>query len=297
VSHDQPHAHGRLDVGDDQTLHWEAYGNPDGAPAVVLHGGPGSGCTPEQRRWFDAARHRVVLFDQRGCGRSTPSAADPATSLAPITTDHMVADVERLRAHLGFDRWLVLGTSWGSTLALAYAQRHPDRVRALVLAPVTMTRRSEIDWLYDGVARFLPAEHERFRAGIEGDLVAAYAERLHDPDAAVRQHAADEFSRWELAVVGALPWPGRWASPAFRYGRARIVTHVFRHGAWLDDGALLRDPGIPGVLVHGRLDLGSPLATAWELACAWPDGELVVVEDAGHSTGLDAAILAATGRL
>jgi proline iminopeptidase len=299
----EPFAHGRLDAGGGQSLYWEAGGNPAGIPAVVLHGGPGSGYSAEHRRFFDPARYRVLLLDQRGCGRSTPSASDPATPLEPITTAHMVADVERLRAQLEIDRWVVLGTSWGATLALAYAERHPRRVAALVLAAVTMTRRSEIDWLYRGVARFLPAEFERFRAGRDGDLVEAYARLLDDPDPAVRQRAADEWSRWELATVGADPWPSRWASPAFRLGRARIVTHVFRHGAWLDEGALLRDAGalagIPGVMIHGRLDLGSPLVTAWELARAWPDGELVVVEGAGHGAdepGMAAAIVAATGR-
>jgi proline iminopeptidase len=300
----EPFAHGRLDAGDGQSLYWEACGSPAGAPAVVLHGGPGSGCTPEHRRFFDPARYRVVLFDQRGCGRSTPHAGDPATSLAPITTAAMVADVERLRAHLGIERWLVFGTSWGATLALAYAEQHPDRVAALILAAVTTTRRSEIEWLYRGVARFFPAEFERFRAGRDGDLVDAYARELNDPDPAVRRSAADAWSRWELAVVGAEPWPPGWESPAFRLGRARIVTHVFRHGAWLEEGALLRGAGalggIPGVMVHGRLDLGSPLATARELARAWPDGELVVVDGAGHGateTAMAAAIVAATDRL
>jgi proline iminopeptidase len=300
----EPFAQGRLDTGDGQSLYWEASGNPAGVPAVVLHGGPGSGSTPAHRRLFDPARYRVVQLDQRGSGRSTPHAGDPATSLGPITTAAMVADVERLRVHLAIDRWLVFGTSWGATLGLAYAQRHPDRVSALVLAAVTMTRRAEIDWLYRGVARFFPAEFERFRAGCDGDLVEAYARRLNDPDPAARAEAADAWSRWELAVAGADPWPPGWASPAFRLGRARIVTHVFRHGAWLEEGALLRGAGaltgIPGVMVHGRLDLGSPLATAWELARAWPDGELVVVDGAGHGAGepgMAAAIVAATERL
>jgi proline iminopeptidase len=300
----EPFAHGRLDVGDGQSLYWEACGDPAGTPAVVLHGGPGSGCTTEHRRYLDPARYRAVLFDQRGCGRSTPHASDPATSLAPITTRHMVADIERLRAHLEIDRWLVLGTSWGATLALAYAERHPARVSALVLAAVTMTRRSEIGWLYHGVAPHFPAAFERFRAGHEGDLVDAYARLLEDPDPATRAHAADEWSRWELAVVGAAPWPPGWESPAFRLGRARIVTHVFRHGAWLEDDELLRGAGalagIPGVMVHGRDDLSSRLTTAQELARAWPDGELVTVADAGHGVGepgMAAAVVAATDRL
>jgi proline iminopeptidase len=299
----EPFRSGRLDAGDGQSLYWEACGTAAATPAVVLHGGPGSGCTPEHRRFFDPARYSVVLLDQRGCGRSTPPASDPGTSLAPITTAAMVADLERLRAHLGIDRWLVFGTSWGATLALAYAERYPQRVAALVLAAVTTTRRSEIDWLYRGVARFLPAEYERFRAGRDGDLVEVYARLLHDPDPAVRAAAADAWSRWELAVVGADPWPPGWGSPAFRLGRARIVTHVFRHAAWLEDDALLRGAaalaGIPGVMVHGRLDLGSPLTTAWELAAAWPDGELQVVDGAGHGAGepgMAAAVVAATDR-
>jgi proline iminopeptidase len=295
---------GRLAVGDGHELHWEVHGPAGGVPCVVLHGGPGSGAGPPWRTLFDPERYRVVLFDQRGCGRSTPHAGDPATSLAPITTAAMVGDIERLRAHLGIDRWLVFGTSWGATLALAYAERHPDRVAALVLAAVTTTRRSELDWLYGGVARFLPAEFARFRGELDGDLVEAYAQLLHDPDPAVRAGAADAWSRWELAVVGADPWPPGWESAAFRFGRARIVTHVFRHAAWLEDDELLRGAGalagIPGVLVHGRHDLGSPLVTAWELARAWPDGELVVVDGAGHGAaepGMAAAVVAATNWL
>ncbi len=206
----EPFAHGWLDAGG-QRLYWEQCGTPHGRPALMLHGGPGSGCTAEHRRSFDPARYRAVLLDQRGCGRSTPQASDPATPLAPITTDAMIADVERLRAHLGIERWLVLGTSWGATLALAYAERHPERVAALVLAAVTMTRRHEIDWLYHGVARFLPAEFEAFRAGHDGDLVEMYARLLDDP--ATRAQAADAFSRWELAVVGVDPWPPRRAVP------------------------------------------------------------------------------------
>jgi proline iminopeptidase len=297
----EPFAHGRLDVGDGQRLYWEACGNPGGTPAVVLHGGPGSGCTPAFRRFFDPARYLAVLFDQRGCGRSTPHASDLATALEPITTPAMVADIERLRAHLAIDRWLVLGSSWGSTLALAYAERHPERVSALVLAPPTLTRRSDIDWLYAGVAPHFPAAFERFRAGLDGDLVEAYARLLEDPKTCTR--AADEWSRWELAVVEAEPWPPGWESPAFRLARARIVTHVFRHGAWLEDDELLRGAGalagIPGVMVHGRNDLGSRLATSQELATAWPDGELVIVDEAGHGAGepgMAAAIVAATNR-
>jgi proline iminopeptidase len=247
-----------------------------------------------------------VLYDQRGAGRSTPSAGDPATSLAANTTWHLVADIERLREHLGVERWLLLGVSWGVTLALAYAEAHPERVSELVLVGVGLTRRADIDWLYHGVARLYPAEYERFRAGAPGadDLVDAYHRLLHDPDPRVRSKAADDWSAWELAVMSTEPdppWPEQWRDPAFRYARARLVTHYFRHAAWLEEGALLRDAGalrgIPGTMVHGRLDLGTPLASAWELARAWPDGELVVVEDAGHSaTAMADAVVAATAR-
>jgi proline iminopeptidase len=302
----EPFAHGRLDVGDGQRIYWEASGNPAGKPALFLHGGPGSGCTADQRRFFDPAAYRIVLFDQRGCGRSTPSAVDPATDLAVNTTWHLVADVERLRAHLGVERWLLAGVSWGVTLALAYAEARPERVSELVLVGVTLTRRADLDWLYRGAAPLFPAEYERFRAGAAGDddPIEAYHRLLHDPDPDVRARAADDFSAWELALMATEPdpaWPQAWRDPDFRYARARIVTHYFRHAAWLDEGALLQGAGalagIPGTMIHGRLDLGSPLEAAWELARAWPDGELVVVEGAGHSaTAMADHVAAATAR-
>jgi len=273
---------------------------------VVLHGGPGSGCTPGLRRLFDPRAYRIVLFDQRGAGRSVPHAGDPATSLAAITTEHLVADLERLREHLGVDRWLLYGLSWASTLALAYAERHPARATALVLAPVTMTRRADLDWLYRDVRRFFPEAWERFAAGVPegdrgGDLVEGYARLLEHPDAGVRERAARDSCAWEDAVAGGAP-DGRYADARFRMGFAHIVTHVFRHGAWLEEGELLREAprlaGIPGVLVAGRLDLGGPPAAAWELARGWPGSELVVVEDAGHSwTALQGQIVAATDAL
>jgi proline iminopeptidase len=305
----EPFADGRLDVGDGQRVHWEVSGSPAGKPALFLHGGPGSGCIAEQRRFFDPAAYRIVLFDQRGCGRSTPSAGDPATDLAVNTTWHLVSDIERLRVHLHVESWLVMGISWGATLALAYAEAHPERVTELVLAGVTMTRRTELDWFYRVVAPLFPAAWEQFRAGVpagerEADLIEAYHRLLHDPDPRVRARAADDWSAWELAVMSGDAEPARpeeWRSPVFRYGRARLVTHYFRHAAWLDKDALLRDAGrlagIRGAMIHGRLDLGAPLATAWELARAWPDGELVVVDGAGHSaTGMADEVVAATSR-
>jgi proline iminopeptidase len=309
----EPHDHGMLDVGDGNLVHWEVCGSPGGKPALVLHGGPGSGCSTGLRRYFDPAAYRVVLFDQRGCGRSTPHASDPGTDLSVNTTGHLLADIELLRRHLDIERWLVLGFSWGSTLGLAYAERHPRRVTELVLAGVTTTRQSEIDWLYRGVAPLFPEQWARFRAGAGAlaaggdlDLVEAYHRLLEDPDPAVRARAAKDWSDWEWGLTSVDPRarPGpRWSQPAFQVGRARIVTHYFRHNAWLEDGILLREAGalagIPGVMVQGRLDLQSPLVTAWELARAWPDGELVLVSGAGHSAtdpGMGEALVDAIDR-
>jgi proline iminopeptidase len=307
----EPDDHGLLDVGDGNRVYWETRGNPAGRPAVVVHGGPGSGLEGSTGRSFDHDRYRIVLFDQRGCGRSTPHASDPATDLAVNTTEHLLRDMELLREHLGIDRWLLHGGSWGSTLSLAYAERHPERVSALVIPSVTTGRRSEIDWLYRGVGRFFPAEWERFRAGVpederDGDLLAAYARLTEAPDPDVRARATNDWLAWEDAVVSQEPQGVRDAysnrPPRAQLAFVRICAHYFSHGAWLEEGALLRDAhrlaGIPGVLIHGRLDLGSPLGTAWELAQAWPDAELVVVEDAGH-TGSDAmrqAVRAALAR-
>jgi proline iminopeptidase len=202
----EPCYQGTLEVGDANLVYWEVCGNPDGKPALVLHGGPGSGASPEFRRYFDPSAYRVVLFDQRGCGRSTPHASDPGTDLSVNTTDHLLADMELLRRHLDVDRWLVLGFSWGSTLGLAYAERHPQRVSELVLVGVTTTRRSEIDWLYRGVAPLFPEQWARFRAGVpagerDGDLVEAYHRLLEHPDPSVRVSAAKDWSDWDWALT------------------------------------------------------------------------------------------------
>jgi proline iminopeptidase len=306
----EPYDHGMLDVGDGQSLYWETCGNPAGKPAVVLHGGPGSGCVPGRRRYFDPAAYRIVLFDQRGAGRSLPHASDRAVSLAANTTRHLIADMEALREFLGIDRWLVWGISWGSTLALAYAEQDPQRVSEIVLHSVTMTRPADIDWLYHGAGRFFPEEWARFRAAAgtavkgDGDLVAAYYRLLGDPDQAVAEQAALDWCAWEDAVVsledGWQPNP-RYADPRFRMAFARIVTHYFHHHAWIEDNALLRHAGrlsgIPGVLAHGRLDLGGPPVTAWDLAQAWPDAELHLVAG-GHTggPGMDGILIAATDR-
>ena len=289
----EPYDHGMLDVRDGNLVYWETCGNPDGKPALVVHGGPGSGCGTGERRYFDPERYRIVLFDQRGCGRSTPHASDPATDMSVNTTEHLLADMERLREHLGIERWLLFGGSWGSTLILAYAERYPERVSEIVISGVTISRRSDIDWLYYGVGRFFPDAWERFRAGIPesdwDDVVAGYARLMEDPDPDVRARAAVEWLTWEDAVISQEPQgAGAYSDrpPAAQLAFVRICAHYFSHGAWLEEGQLLRDAdrlaGIPGVLVHGRMDMGSPLRTAWEVARAWPDARLVVIDDSGH---------------
>ncbi|MEV6011793.1 prolyl aminopeptidase [Streptomyces sp. NPDC051976] len=289
-----PYDEGMLDVGDGNRVHWEVCGDPAGKPAVVVHGGPGSGCTPGMRQFFDPARYRVVLFDQRGCGRSTPHAADPSTDLRHNTTEHLIADMERLRTHLGIDRWLLMGGSWGSTLILAYAQRYPERVSEIVINGVTTTRRREIDWLYRGVSRFFPEEWARFRDAVpedgRDDLPAAYARLVSDPDPAVRAKATDDWCAWEDAVLSlephGSPHPYGDRPTRARLAMVRITTHYFSHAAWLPESALLhhapRLTGIPGALFHGRLDLSSPLDTAVSLTRAWPDAHLTLVGNTGH---------------
>lgn len=306
----EPHDIGMLDVGDGQRVYWEVSGNPAGKPAVVLHGGPGSGCTPGGRRWFDPSAYRVVQFDQRGCGRSTPSVSDPATDLTANTTDHLIGDIERLREHLHIERWLVRGGSWGVTLGLAYAERFPERVSELILFSVTMTRPPDVHWLYHEAGRFFPAEWARFRAGVpaaerDGDLVAAYNRLLNEhPDPAVRAQAAKDWCDWEDAVVsledGWTPNP-RYDDPAFRMTFARLCAHYFSHAAWLGSDELLANAhslaGIPGVLLHGRFDIGGPPDVAWLLAQAWPGAELRFFR-AGHGGDdeMRGQLIAATDR-
>jgi proline iminopeptidase len=292
----EPHERGLLDVGDGNLVYWEARGNPAGKPALVVHGGPGSSCEGSTGRSFDPKRYRILLFDQRGCGRSTPHASLPSTDMSVNTTEHLLADMERLREHVAIEGWLLHGGSWGSTLILAYAERHPERVSAIVIPSVTTSRRSEIDWLYRGVGRFFPEEWERFRHGVpeaerDGDLLAAYARLMEHPDAHVRAKAASDWLAWEDAVISQEPHgtPNMYSDrpPAAQLAFVRICAHYFSHAAWLEEGVLLREAhrlaGIPGVLIHGRLDLGAPLTTAWELARAWPDATLHVVDDSGHT--------------
>lgn len=302
---------GRLDVGDGHALYWETCGDPDGKPALVLHGGPGSGCTPWHRRLFDPERYRIVLYDQRSCGRSTPHASIPDVDLSTNTTHHLVADIERLRDHLAVERWLVLGGSWGSTLALAYAEAHPERVTGLILFGVTAGLRREFDWVFRGglAARF-PVQWRRLRAAVEserdGDVVEAVHRLLFDADPAVRERAAYEWCLWESAIP---EWPPsntllpRFRDPAYALGFSRIVTHYVRHDAWLEDGVLLDGTtalvATPTLLIDGRHD-PQTTATAEELALRLPLAQRVVVENASHSASnphIASELVRATNRL
>jgi proline iminopeptidase len=303
----EPYDAGTLDVGDGHRLYWESCGNPDGKPAVVLHGGPGSGCTNGLRRFFNPEKYRVVLFDQRGCGRSRPLASDPAADLGTNTTQHLIGDIEKLRRHLGIESWLVFGLSWGSTLGLAYSELYPERVSEIVLCAIGTTRAHEVRWLTRDVGRLFPEQWARFCNGVpaaerDGDLAEAYSRLLHDADPAVCEKAARDWCDWEEAHVSlrSSGHNARWDDPAFRLGFARLVTHYWRNAAWLEDGSLLREAsklaGIPGVLIHGRLDVSGPLDIGWQLSKAWPGSELVVVDDAGHSLGLGDPMIAALDR-
>lgn len=307
----EPYQDGMLEVGDGNLIHWESCGNPEGKPALVLHGGPGSGCTPSLRRYFDPTAYRIILFDQRGCGRSRPHASDPEVSLATNTTQQLIRDIERLREHVRVEQWLVFGMSWGSTLGLAYAEAFPNRVTSLVLASVVTTTRREVDWITREVGRYFPEQWQRFVQGVppadrQGDLVAAYYRLLESREPAVREKAARDWCQWEDSHVAVRPehQPNpRYQDPVFRMAFARLVTHYFGHAAWLGETELLdgaiRLARIPAVLIHGRLDLSSPVDIPWMLAKNWPASELILIDEAGHGTrdpGMAEAVLAATDR-
>jgi proline iminopeptidase len=293
-----------LDVRDGNLVYWEVCGNPDGKPALVLHGGPGSGCTPGVRRYFDPDAYRIVLFDQRGCGRSTPDAGDPLTDLSVNTTDHLLADIEQLRELLGITEWLVFGGSWGAVLGLVYAERFPARVSELVLTGLATGRQAETDLLTRGLGGVFPDAWARFRADVpnpDGDLADAYFHVLSDPDPAVRAKAARDWCDWEDAIVPTSPPSPRYDDPAFRMTFARLVTHYWRHGSFLDDDIVLREAaalkGIPGVVVQGALDFNNMVGTPWLLERVW-DCELVLIEDAGHDSrdSVADALITATDR-
>lgn len=291
----EPYDQGMLDVGDGNQVYWQVRGTPGGKPAVIVHGGPGGPFHRGGYRAFDPAVYQLVLFDQRGCGSSTPHASDPATDMRHNTTQHLIADMERLREHLGVERWMLYGYSWGSALSLAYAEQHAERVSEIILAAVIAGRHRDIDWLYREAGRFYPEEREQFVAGAagtpaDGDILGAYARLVENPDPEVRERATIDWCAWEDALLsaetrGQLEVFGGH-NPLARLALVRICAHYFSNGLFLEDGALIRDAGrlagIPGVMVHGRMDMNAPLEGAWELSRAWPESELLVADDAGH---------------
>ncbi|MFE9957620.1 prolyl aminopeptidase [Micromonospora sp. NPDC005299] len=300
----EPYATHRIAVGNGHELHVEEVGRPDGVPVVFLHGGPGGGLVPAARRFFDPRRYRAVLFDQRGAGRSTPFG-----ELRGNTTWHLVADLETIRERLGIDSWLVFGGSWGVTLGLAYAQAHPDRVTGLILRGVLLLRRSERDWFYQGGLRHLqPDEWERFVAPIPAaerdDVLAAYHRRLHGPDEAEAQACAVTWGRWEAVNSSLRPDPGvlaHFTAEEQALPIARILSHYAVHGGFLTETQLLdgvdRIRHLPAVIINGRYDLCCPPVSAYDLARRWPEAELTIVPDAGHSAaepGIARELLRAT---
>ena len=285
-----PYAHGHLDVGDGHSVYWERVGTPGAKPAVFLHGGPGGGISPDHRRLFDPDRYDLLLFDQRGCGRSTPHAA-----LEANTTWHLVADIERLRELMGVDQWLVFGGSWGSALALAYAQSHPSHVSELILRGIFTLRQQEVDWYYqEGASRIYPDKWERFLAPIaepdRGDLLHAYHRILTGENRLAQVAAAKAWSVWEGETIRLLPDAALSAThedDVFALAFARIENHYFVHRGWLEEGQLIRNAGklrdIPGVIVQGRYDMACPAETAWALHKAWPEARFEMIEGAGHA--------------
>jgi proline iminopeptidase len=300
---------GLLDVGDGHRIYWEVSGNPHGKPVVFLHGGPGSGTHPLQRRMFDPSAYRIVLFDQRGCGRSTPHVSAPDADLTHNTMWHLVDDMERLRVFLGIGRWQLFGGSWGATLAVAYAETHPERVSEIVLRGVFLLRPLELDWMYGGGAGMIfPEAWSRFVSAVpeadRGNLLLAYRRLIDDPDPQVRARTAAAWSNWEGAAVSLLPnstLTAQYADPRFAVPFARIALHYFVNGGWLDPDQLLRDAGklsgIPGRIVQGRYDAVTPPRTAYDLHQAWPDSHLNVLPEAGHAVtdpGMLSALIQAT---
>jgi proline iminopeptidase len=303
----EPYLQSELSVSSLHTLYYEEAGNPNGKPVVFLHGGPGGGIVPIYRQFFDPAKWRVILFDQRGCGRSTPHA-----ELAENTTWDLVADIERLRSHLSISNWTVFGGSWGSTLALAYAQTHPDKCNGLILRGIFMLRPKEIHWFYQsGASNIFPDAWEGYLAPIpaeeQDNLVAAYYKRLTSDDVAIRQEAAKAWSIWEASTSKLIPDTGlveRFGEGSFADAFARIECHYFINGGFFENPNQLIDNvdtirHIPTVIVQGRYDVVCPMVSAWELHRAWPESELIIVEDAGHSAtevGITSALVEACDR-
>ncbi|WP_144223925.1 prolyl aminopeptidase [Mesorhizobium amorphae] len=302
----EPFETGTLDVGDGHQIYWERVGTKGAKPAVFLHGGPGGTISPNHRRLFDPTLYDVILFDQRGCGKSTPNA-----SLEANTTWHLVADMERLREMAGFDKWLVFGGSWGSTLSLVYAETHPERVSELVVRGIYTLTRAELEWYYQfGVSEMFPDKWERFLAPIpqdeRGDMMAAYRKRLVGNDRREQIEAAKAWSIWEGETITLLPEPSTsdpFAQDDYAVAFARIENHYFVHGGWLEEGQLLRDAhrlkDIPGTIIHGRYDMPCPAKYAWLLHKAWPKADFHLIEGAGHAysePGILDSLIRATDR-
>ena len=303
----EPYDEGMLQVSSIHNIHYEQCGNPSGQPVIFLHGGPGGGIVPDYRRYFDPQAYRIILFDQRGSGKSTPHA-----SLEENTTWHLVADIESLREHLGVESWMVFGGSWGSTLSLAYAQTHPDRARALVLRGIFLCRPKEIQWFYqEGASAIFPDVWEEYLRPIpeaeRGDMLTAYHRRLTSEDESVRIEAARAWSVWEASTSKLFPDQdliSHFDEPQFAIAFARIECHYFMHNAFFEtDNYLIENIGkirhIPAVIVQGRYDVVCPMMSAWELHRAWPEAQLNVIPDAGHSAsepGTISALVDATDR-
>jgi proline iminopeptidase len=303
----EPYRTGLMDVGDGHTMYFEECGNPRGQPVLLVHGGPGGGSNPTMRRFHDPGHYRIILFDQRGCGRSTPNA-----SIEANTTWHLVADMERLREALHIERWQLFGGSWGSTLALAYAEVHPERVTSLILRGIFLVRRAELEWFYQkGCSWIYPDAFAAYESVIppaeRGDMISAYHKRLTDPDPDVRLNAAKAWSVWEGSTLSLLQDPERmrnFGADAYAIAFARIECHYFVNaGFFSNDGQLLTDSvrlrDIPGTIIHGRYDVVTPVKNAWDLKAAWPSAELRIVADAGHAMsepGITHELVSATRR-
>ncbi len=303
----EPFQEGFLDVSPLHSIYYEQSGNPDGKPVIFVHGGPGAGTSPDHRRFFDPAGYQIILFDQRGCGKSKPFAA-----LEDNTTQDLISDMEQIRAHLGIDRWQVFGGSWGSTLGLAYVQTYPNRVTELILRGIFLCRPEEIHWLYqDGASQIFPEAFERYLAPIpfeeRGDLVAAYHTQLTSDDELVRVTAARAWSQWEGATCTLLPDPSqveKFGQEALAVSMARIECHYFSNGGFFDGpDQLLKNCAeirhIPGIIVQGRYDIVCPPTSAWDLHNAWPEADLQIIPDVGHSAfepGITDALIRATDK-
>lgn len=303
----KPYVNHSLKVDDVHTLHVEECGNPDGVPVVFLHGGPGAGCGPTHRQFFDPERYRIVLFDQRGCGRSTPHA-----SLEHNTTGHLLADMEFIRRHLGIEQWVLFGGSWGSTLALVYAQAHPERVLGMILRGIFLCRDQDVQWFYQqGASHVFPDYWQEFVRLIphreRDDLVRAYYQRLTGEDEFARMAAAKAWSAWEARCSTLFynqDLVDHFSAPYEALALARIESHYFMNRSFLSEDQIIRDAGklagIPATIIHGRYDMVCPVAQAWELHRAWPRAQLQVIPNAGHSAFEPAtvdALIKATGQM